>query len=365
MDEGQPRTLKALFQEAEQKRLLLENTYEATSPSYREDLQTAIADYEQCLDQIHKLSLFSPNESLEDVATSDLPYLLVTYHQAELFQKVSSKTPVERRASLERAREGYELFLGLLDSYGLLTPEYTRLYSLYTDDPLAFSTIGGGSEPNTRRNAKIANFKAEKDLKGKLEVLRRDPRYLENGDEEVIRELHLAHIAFCRHMAFQGLEGINRELEVLNQAMLPLLPQATSIQEDERRRHEDRISDGYTERLDPPLKRLRSLFNTGGPILSKEGKPLQPFTLVGTRQDLQNGVFRPGHNLPTMSIDEYLDEERRRGGIIEGGGEASGRRPEPDEDNMEKADEETMAARAWDEFAEANPRGAGNTLNRG
>jgi len=66
-----------------------------------------------------------------------------------------------------------------------------------------------------------------------------------------------------------------------------------------------------------------------------------------------------------MTIDEYLEEEKRRGGIIEGGGEQSGIRLEPDEDNLEKADAETMKARAWDEFKEENPKGSGNTLNRG
>ncbi|KLU86273.1 hypothetical protein MAPG_05289 [Magnaporthiopsis poae ATCC 64411] len=97
------------------------------------------------------------------------------------------------------------------------------------------------------------------------------------------------------------------------------------------------------------------------------GRPLQPFTIVGDRDraELARGVFRPGHNLPTMSIDEYLEEERRRGGIIEGGGEASGVVPEPDEDDIEKADAEMYKARAWDEYVEANPRGSGNTLNRG
>lgn len=66
-----------------------------------------------------------------------------------------------------------------------------------------------------------------------------------------------------------------------------------------------------------------------------------------------------------MTIDEYLEEEKKRGGIIGGGGPQSEIRPEPEEDNMEKADEETMKARAWDEFVEANPRGSGNTMNRG
>lgn len=66
-----------------------------------------------------------------------------------------------------------------------------------------------------------------------------------------------------------------------------------------------------------------------------------------------------------MTIDEYLEEEKRRGGIIEGGGEQSGIPVEPDEDNYLKADLETMKAREWDEFQEDNPKGSGNTLNRG
>ena len=36
--------------------------------------------------------------------------------------------------------------------------------------------------------------------------------------------------------------------------------------------------------------------------------------------------------------------------------EKSGMQPEPDEDNYEKADAETMKAREWDEFVEDNPR---------
>jgi hypothetical protein len=110
---------------------------------------------------------------------------------------------------------------------------------------------------------------------------------------------------------------------------------------------------------------MGGLGRRGGPLLDKKGKPIQPFTLMAKRTQLQQGVFRPDHSLPTMTIDEYLEEERRRGGIIEGGGNADAAQPEPDEDNMEEADAATMKAREWDEFVEANPKGAGNTLNRG
>jgi immunoglobulin-binding protein 1 len=125
-----------------------------------------------------------------------------------------------------------------------------------------------------------------------------------------------------------------------------------------------RSKDGYSDKLDPPISQLLK-GGRSGPLLSKEGKPLQPFTLTDRRTQLLAGVFKPGHNLPTMSIDEYLEEEKRRGGVIEGGGEKSGQAPEPDEDDIEKADAETMKAREWDEFTEANPKGSGNTLNRG
>lgn len=151
---------------------------------------------------------------------------------------------------------------------------------------------------------------------------------------------------------------ITQELEMLSQ-MRQAAPAQTGPPSD----HRTPTRPGeYTERLDGPVT-LAGLGRRGGPLLSPSGKPLQPFTITDKRSQLQQGVFRPGHNLPTMSIDEYLAEEHRRGGIIKGTGDEP--KPEPDEDNMAEADAATMKAREWDEFVEANPKGAGNTLNRG
>lgn len=366
MDES--RSLKSLFAQAEERRLALEGAFEVTDPSYRDVLTNAIADYTECLELISQLRIFSPNEYLEDLSTSDLPYLLVNHHLAELIQKVPTASPSERNKILDQSRQCYERFLYVLDSYSLLEPLYTKMLESYSENPAAFS-MTPSSDPAARRNSKIANFKTEKALKQKLAYLRANPSYGDpdaadggGGDEEVVRQVHLANLALTVHISFQQLESINREVEILAQAPMPLLPQTSTVEEDERRRQDSLKAEGYSDRLDRPFKRLQS-FN--GPLLSKQGKPLQPFTIVGSRQELAQGVFKPGHNLPTMSIDEYLDEEKRRGGIIEGGGEASWHRPEPDEDDEEKADAETMKARAWDEFQEANAKGSGNTLNRG
>ena len=133
---------------------------------------------------------------------------------------------------------------------------------------------------------------------------------------------------------------------------LPTGPE--QLERDYRERMGIRDKDSSnSERLD---SRARLSAANTGPILSTGGKPLRPFTLLDSRQTLKKGVFKPGHNLPTMTIDEYLEEERARGGIIEGGGAASGLSPEPDEDNYEKGDQETKKAREWDEYVEANPK---------
>lgn len=146
---------------------------------------------------------------------------------------------------------------------------------------------------------------------------------------------------------------MNREFEVLSMAPTNPQPIPQALERDYRERNGIRGGQEYSDRLD----RRDQLSNSNtGPILSQGGKPLRPFTLLDNRQSLKDGVFQPGHNLPTMTIDEYLEEERARGGIIEGGGEASGIIPEPDEDNYEKEEEETMKARAWDEYVESNPK---------
>ena len=185
-----------------------------------------------------------------------------------------------------------------------------------------------------------------------FQFLAQNPAYLQN-DEDAVRELQLTNIALCTHNTFQSLESLNRELEVL--AMAPPTPRTgpEALERDYRERIGLREKDEYSDRLD--RRDILSSANAG-PILSSVGKPLRPFTLLDSRQTIKNNVFKPGHNLPTMTIDEYLEEERARGGIIEGGGEASGLSPEPDEDNYEKGDEETMKAREWDEYVEANPK---------
>lgn len=97
-------------------------------------------------------------------------YLNLNYRLAELIQRISG-TGNDRKVVLQKAREGFERYLSLLDHYEILSlfPGNKKLYETYLEAPTTFSTIST-TDPNARRGAKIANFKLEKELKKKLEV---------------------------------------------------------------------------------------------------------------------------------------------------------------------------------------------------
>ncbi|KAF7591233.1 hypothetical protein BBP40_001838 [Aspergillus hancockii] len=353
----QPQNLRSLFATAKTEKSALESRLDTNTDQYRNDVNATIAKFEECGRLVEVLSLFSSNEPLEDISTGDLPYLTAAYHLAELLQRSYSS---DRVSSLRRAFEQYEKFLTRLDDYELLNDKDKKLYERYTANPTSFS-LTSVNDAAARREVKINRFKEEKELKQRLEYLSNNQSRLQTDDEDV-RQLYIAEIKLYLHQTFQSLDLLSQELSMLS-AIRNSVPTPDQIPpEDSRRRREAQESE-YSERLDPPISQLLQ-GGKFGPILSKEGKPMQPFTLLDRRTQLQQGVFRSGHNLPTMTIDEYLEEEKRRGGVVQGG-EKSGMKEEVDEDDLDKADEETMKARAWDEYKEANPRGSGNTLNRG
>lgn len=350
--------LKALFDAATKLRDDLD-ALRSTSAEYQDSLRAAIAKYEECETLTSQLSLFSPNETLDDLSTTTLRYLSPPFHLGTLYPRVTTGL---RTSHLRNAQSSYTRYLSSLDDYNLLPPTDRKFYERFLSDRDAF-TLLATSDPAARRETKIVRYQQEKALKQKLDLLAANPLAAQN-DETTVRELRLTEIALHTHETFQSLDMISQELKILSLA--PPAPPDTQSSGASDTRQPSRPRDGYSERLDASLPSLlRNGNGNTGPILSKSGRPLQPFTLLHSRQRLRDGVFRPGHNLPTMSIDEYLAEERKRGGIIDGGGEADPPGREVDEDDIQAADAATMKAREWDEFVEANPKGSGNTLNRG
>lgn len=75
MAEDEPKSIRALFSTAERLRNNLNNFPDSNSPTFQENLTNAIATYESCLTLSEQVSLFSPNESLDDVSSSDIQYV--------------------------------------------------------------------------------------------------------------------------------------------------------------------------------------------------------------------------------------------------------------------------------------------------
>jgi immunoglobulin-binding protein 1 len=65
-------TIKSLFSSAERQRKDIEASWDSNTATYQQNLVAAIATYENCLQLADRLSLFSPNESLEDITSGDL-----------------------------------------------------------------------------------------------------------------------------------------------------------------------------------------------------------------------------------------------------------------------------------------------------
>ncbi|KAI1956643.1 Type 2A phosphatase-associated protein 42 [Ophidiomyces ophidiicola] len=359
MDE-EPRSLQILFSSAKAQKKSLESAPSANDEAYKDQLDSTLELFETCHKLIAKLSLFSPNESLEDITTADLQFGLP--HPLSIRRLICDgiARSDDRLKNAQRVRERYEAFLELLDQYGLLSAADKKFHEQYLESPDTFS-LAPANDAAARRNVKVARFREEKELKQKLEYLSQNQKPIEH-DDETVRRLQLAEIHLYVHQTFQALDMLTQEVSMLKAAQLAAATRPQRAPQDAREYKENDIQ-SHSDRLDVGLS--SSGRGRGGPLLNKAGVPLQPFVLTSRRTEIRKGVFRPGHNLPTMTIEDYLEEERRRGGIIEGGGEQSGIPKEIDEDDMDKANEETMKARAWDEFKEENPKGSGNTLNRG
>lgn len=95
-------------------------------------------------------------------------YLVIPYRIADLGQRLSTNTS-DRKVILQEAKKCYEAFLTQLGYYEMLSAAEKKLYAEYQESPSTFSTIST-TDPTARRNAKIANFKMEKELKKKLDV---------------------------------------------------------------------------------------------------------------------------------------------------------------------------------------------------
>ncbi|PCH37895.1 hypothetical protein WOLCODRAFT_114406 [Wolfiporia cocos MD-104 SS10] len=358
-------------------------------------IQSALTDLRLVHSRISALSLFSENETLSDIATRDLVYLLVPFVLSEVEGRVRTTDAEERleKATRSQIQRILRRFLSSLETYEIVSESEKALYA-----PSATST----TDARTRRELKIKQYQKEKEIRTRIEEVRKrrnhgapvgecssdfaliasvlpDLATLPAGDEDdtdtedILRDATLLLLRLTYAQAHAQLQSLNQELQLLRSTP----PSHPSLPAEDLRHAKAREQDDMW-RLDQP--QLQGGPDGKGPLLDPSGKPLRPFTILpssASRAELQAQVFRPDHRLPTMSIDEYLEIEYQRGNIISGGGPQSEATLTTKEQltldsemdgtvyGEEKAEEKRQQDEKWAQYTDTHPRGAGNTMNRG
>ena len=333
------------------------------------------------------LSVISPNDRLDEISTPALRMFLIPSLQADVQTRAridpAEDRVTQRRKQVDASIGAAHTFFAMVRRHSALPDSVVTLLRPYmtkdAQQPMA---------PADKRMFKIQVLKLEKAAQARLVAFRDayrhrptppadvfyDPLVESGADDDddtemvpvVSATLEVPPVAHLRSYLMllivlhalrtaNALESLLQEKELLQAPPMPEAPDAPT---------------DTTWRLDPSWTSPAS----DAPLLSESGRPLRPFTIIPKREQLKSEVFRPSHRLPTMSIDEYLEEETRRGRILPSTDKdaptpRAQRQVDSEQDGTRTADEAEEAARQeaiyWDAYTESHRRGEGNTMNRG
>ncbi|EPB85730.1 hypothetical protein HMPREF1544_07481 [Mucor circinelloides 1006PhL] len=326
---------------------LEDSSLSSIDPVYQAQVAKGFQMLSRADDLVSKLAIFSDNEILDDINTNDLKFLLIPAYLGNLTLKINSP---DRRSVLDKSRDYLQKFLSACQDHALVQKQDLSLME-------QLQHKAPNVAASQQRDQKIARFKRERAVKQHIAQLRQQLDAVGNKEDEdrdvddMEREWVEALIELEILKALENWHAIEQEMVMVKEM------------EAMKEMREKTGRDTSVDSREAP-QTSRANWGKDKPMLSKEGRPLQPFVIMNKREQLKSQVFGYGHNLPTMTIDEYLEQEMERGNIIQGGGEEP-EKPVIDDNDYDAQDAETMKKREWDEFVEANPRGAGNRGNKG
>ncbi|KAK8954328.1 PP2A regulatory subunit TAP46 [Platanthera zijinensis] len=380
-------SLPALFEQARKI-----HTTASESSVDQESLKNGIEALRHCDEMVSKLGLFSSNETKDDVSTTNLKYLLVPFYLGELTEKIVKEDRID---ILKVSQVHFKEFISICDALELV-PEEEIEYSL-----------SGRSDLAAARALKIARFKRQKGAEAKLqEIKERKERRgrslrasalstpVEAGEEDLIdddgeeREALLTTISLAICKAIDLLDMLKKEEEMLvavkeqssqegnDKFAREILDERTNIAE---MRHRTAASQAPFLKPSQPISCATFAQDViegrarASQVHEHKHQPLifGPASLIGgqltsERERMAAQVFQPGYRLPSMSIEEAgLREmemmnkwQEMNAELMEEAKSSWHKDKEVEEEEEEDAAQEK--ARAWDDWKDDNPRGAGN-----
>ncbi|XP_056146197.1 immunoglobulin-binding protein 1 [Lampris incognitus] len=327
----------------------VDTTNESTGSNHIQvKVKRGITALEEASRMAAQLDLFSRNELLEEIATTDLKYLLLPVLLGALTMKQTNRAT--RLQSVQMARVYFYDFLRRCKDYNVSNFE---LPFSATENSTCGEELENGADKNkptasatqpnlvamaTQRQAKIERYRQRKETEAKLSEIR---RVVESGqaDDEAVRGFYLLNLKKWVMTSLEEIESIDQEVAILKRTTVP-----NSTESSSEHKHPSR----------PPVK---------------------PFIL--TKDAVQAKVFGAGYpSLATMTVDDWYEQRQKCGFLPDQGVPRTAAviqdydteelAEEEKEKRVEMDDEEALQkARDWDDWKDTHRRGYGNRKNMG
>uniref|UniRef100_A0A3B3ZEX1 Uncharacterized protein n=1 Tax=Periophthalmus magnuspinnatus TaxID=409849 RepID=A0A3B3ZEX1_9GOBI len=278
-----------------------------SSHGIQDRVQRAIRGLETASRRVAQLELFSRNEELEEVCTSELKYLLLPALLGALTLKQTSR---ERRLEILQTARNYFV-------------DYLQRCKNYNSEAVKMSG-----------QAKIERYRQKKEVEAQLEAVK---KAVESGkaDEETSRQFYLLHLRRWISQSLEEVESIDQEL--------PILKNMGALK---------------SPRPPPPSRPPMRPF-----ILTKDAVQAQVFgagypSLPTMTVDEWYSQHQSHHVLPDQGIPRKVAMEEDRDTVEV--------QEEQKEKQIETDDQESLQkARSWDDYKDTHRRGYGNRHNMG
>jgi hypothetical protein len=320
--------------------------------------------FAKCLLRIDAAGVLSANETVRDMKTTDLRYLLCPFYLAELHLKLPGRE--QRLKRVEQATQYMQHFLQACDKADAMDDAQATAYRRDESDVVT---------AEVQRAEKVAAFKKGKATASRLAVLleKRDARTKRGAtdddaeEDDVEREFALLLLEQSCGKAADQLRFGKQELQILtSMAAAAADPAVAKAHAEEKQRAEAKLKPYLIHMPDG---------NTQNKVDLRDRKAVDAH--IQQRTNARRQVFKEA-NPATMTLDELVDYEIANG-IINLDVNAPHKHVDPnrivrrefanneasddddhDPENEAEDDAATLKARDWAVYTDANERGAGN-----
>ncbi|EDV33153.1 uncharacterized protein Dana_GF23124 [Drosophila ananassae] len=339
---------------------------------FQNKVKSAMGFFEEATVIVNQVSMFSPNELIDEVSTDSLPFMLLPYFLGKLTTKINNPHSTE---ALDLGEIYFKDHLQRCQEYELCEAPKSKVAA-------PDSQAAGRSEQRElmeaafNRNDKIAQYRKMKEIDEYMAKMRAAVKN-KTADDEVRREFFLMYLEKSIMDSKQELESLHMMKELAKMRLARLAGGEADTAVGSTRRpianpSSPSTSHGHGHSHGPGHHHHHQ---------APKPKPLQPFII--TRNAAQKAVFGLGYpSLPIMTVDEFyqqrVDEgifpdEEKVAKMNQAQAIAAARDPNEQEDEekaaeelqVEEDDPEYLARmRRMDEYKDVVRRGDGNRHNR-